>query len=100
MSLGETTKCDLSGGKAKVDYAVLIKLLKQYMILQINALKTEADTYNPFDYDRAAFICSVHGKHLCYKVTAIREIAELLETLQEANPFETNLEEKRDIYWV
>lgn len=100
MSLGETTKCDLSAGIAKVDYAILLQLLRNYVKLSNKGLKDEIDSYTPFECNNdGAFHCCVHGKTLHYKVEEIRKIAELIYTLEEANPF-NKIEEKREIIWV
>lgn len=95
----ELTKCDLSAGIAKVDYWCLVETLKMFLHVQIKDLNNRIKEYDPTENKRAAFACTCHGHILDYVTKEIRQTAELLYTLENANPFDTT-EDKREIQWV
>lgn len=89
MSLGETTKCNLSAGCMKVDKAVLAESLDNYYRLLLQQLFELADNYRNDrpsikqyggHYSLLGFI-SHGGRNLEYKIKELRKVAELAYTI-------------------
>lgn len=86
--LGETTKCDLSAGIAKIDKVALIGRLNNHYLATIKKLRLRL-----VDYSDDISSCSCLGKDLEYMTKEIKRTAELLHTLIESD-------NDREIVWV